>query len=209
MSDACEYLHEILHQLRRYEYPFEASELPRNGVYFVFEKGEIGHHGGRVVRVGTHRGQNQLPGRLREHYEKENKDRSIFRKNIGRALLVRRGEPDSVCKQWDIDLTARSERDRYRDSVDFDVMMRIEREVSEYMRANLTFAVISFAEGDRRLSLEKRLISTISQCDACGPSRQWLGSRSPKIRIRESGLWLVQGLREPPLSRREIEQLLG
>jgi len=37
-----------------------------------------------------------MPSRLLQHFVMENKDRSIFRKNIGRALLARAGDPYAV-----------------------------------------------------------------------------------------------------------------
>jgi hypothetical protein len=39
-------------------WPFTSDQLPRNDIYFFFEKGETWGHGGdrpRIVRVGTHR----------------------------------------------------------------------------------------------------------------------------------------------------------
>lgn len=69
-----------------------------------YEDGETGHGTNRIVRVGTHRKENQLPGRLEEHYLHENKDRSIFRKNIGRALLNR--DHDPFLEYWELDLTS-------------------------------------------------------------------------------------------------------
>ena len=52
----------------------------------------------RIVRIGTHRGDNNLYNRLKEHFINENKDRSIFRKNIGRALLNK--NQDSYLEIW-------------------------------------------------------------------------------------------------------------
>ena len=50
--------------LKRYYFPFDLDELPKNGVYTLFEQGEMAHGGDRVVRVGTHAGANHLPSRL-------------------------------------------------------------------------------------------------------------------------------------------------
>ena len=44
----------------------------------------------RIVRIGTHTGENQLRSRLMQHFVKENKNRSIFRKNIGRCFFEHR-----------------------------------------------------------------------------------------------------------------------
>jgi hypothetical protein len=75
--------------------------FPLNGIYILFEKGETAHDTNRIVRVGTYPGDKQL--RSRQHFLVENKDRSIFRKNIGRALL-RRGQ-DPFLPLWELDRT--------------------------------------------------------------------------------------------------------
>jgi hypothetical protein len=58
-----------------------------------------------------------------------------------------------------------------------------------------------------RLNLESKIISTVSRCEQCRPSGGWLGLRSPKDRIRESGLWLVNELYKEPLSATDVERL--
>ena len=93
MSDACRLLHQAFSRLNWFRFPFDPMVLPRNGIYILFEDGEVAHETKRIVRVGTHIGINQLPSRLRQHFMLENKDRSIFRKNIGRALLHRDQDP--------------------------------------------------------------------------------------------------------------------
>jgi len=86
MKNYCSAVHRLAHRLRRHHYPFKSEAIPSNGIYLLFEKGESGHDGDRIVRIGTHTGRDQLPSRLNEHFLNENKDRSIFRKNIGRAF---------------------------------------------------------------------------------------------------------------------------
>jgi hypothetical protein len=88
MSDLCYELHQLCSLLPRLRFPFEEKDIPCNGVYILFEEGEEAHGMDRIVRIGSHTGQNKLLSRLREHFINENKDRSIFRKNIGRAGCV-------------------------------------------------------------------------------------------------------------------------
>ena len=57
----------------------------------------------RIVRVGTDTGQNNLKSRMSQHFTNENKDRSIFRKNIGRAILNKNNS--SLLNYWNLDLT--------------------------------------------------------------------------------------------------------
>ncbi len=202
MTCICCELHELLTNLTRFEFPFEADDIPRNGIYVLFEKGELGHGGDRIVRVGTHTGENQLRSRLHQHFLKENKDRSIFRKNIGRALLNRDGDP--FLKYWEIDLTTRKAKERHGAVVDRDKLQTVEQRVSNYIQDRFSFVVLPVDDKDERLSLESRMISTVSWCDECGPSPDWLGLDSPKQKIRESGLWLVNELYKTSLSERDL-----
>jgi hypothetical protein len=57
------------------------------------------------------------------------------------------------------------------------------------------------------MRLESRMISTLSICRECGPSEGWLGLASPKERIRQSGLWLVNELFKEPLKEPDLERL--
>jgi hypothetical protein len=103
MSDSCQWLHEILEGCPVIRFPFDPSRLPLNGLYFFYEDGEIWGHSDqkpRIVRIGTHRDGN-FRTRMADHYLSNErrmnfdsskpapKDRSIFRKNLGRALLNR------------------------------------------------------------------------------------------------------------------------
>jgi len=54
-ADACQHLHETLSRLPRLRRE-DLSKVPPNGIYVLFENGEEGHNGERIVRVGTHRG---------------------------------------------------------------------------------------------------------------------------------------------------------
>src|SRR6266480_2659848 len=108
---ACELLHEWANCLPMFRFPFDTSGIPLNGIYILFEKGEVAHGTKRIVRVGTHTGENQLRSRLRQHFLIENKDRSIFRKNIGRALLNR--DRDPFLPFWELDLTTAMMKERH------------------------------------------------------------------------------------------------
>ena len=59
----------------------------------------------------------------------------------------------------------------------------------------------------KRLYWEQKIISTLSWCKDCAPSSNWLGIYSPKQKIRESGLWLVNGLYKESLTYKELEIL--
>jgi hypothetical protein len=59
----------------------------------------------------------------------------------------------------------------------------------------------------KRLLWESKIISTVSLCDECCPSANWLGLHSPKEKIRKNGLWLVNELYKQPLSESDYEAL--
>jgi hypothetical protein len=205
MQHLCEELHIWADALPVFSFPFDVRALPLNGIYLLYEKGETAHGKTRIVRVGTHTGDDQLRSRLQQHFLVENKDRSIFRKNIGRALLNR--DRDPFLNDWELDLTTRSAKDLHSDRIDMARQQTVERNVSYYIRSNFSFAVLHADEKEQRLRLESRLISTISLCEKCQPSKTWLGLFSPKEKIRHSGLWLVNELYRQPLSGEDLIEL--
>ncbi len=205
MNNICNDIHHIFQNLKRYRFPLSEKELPKNGIYILFEKNESAHNGDRIVRIGTHTGNNNLVKRLKEHFLKENKDRSIFRKNIGRAILSKK--EDSFLEQWNWDLTTRANKDKYSLLVDFKKQKLTEEMVSQYIKNNFSFAIIEVKSKTDRLNLESKLISTISLCKECQPSSQWLGKSSPIHKIRESGLWLIQGLYKTPINLDDLEEI--
>jgi hypothetical protein len=205
--EICEELHRIFHSHNRYCFPLDENQIPDNGIYILFEKGEYGHGGDRVVRVGTHTGNKQLKSRLRQHFINENKDRSIFRKNIGRALL--NADNDPFLNQWEYDLTSRKNKAKYQHLVDMDKQKEVEKRVSQYIQQNISFIFFEVEQKELRLELESKLISTFSLCSDCSASRNWLGLSSPKEKIRESGLWLVNQLYKEPLSPDDYDKIVS
>ena len=205
MDNYCDYLHNLCNKAKRYSFPFIDSEIPLNGIYVLFEKGEYGHNLDRIVRIGTHTGKNQLPSRIHQHFLNENKDRSIFRKNIGRALLNKNN--DNYLKVWEYDLTTKANREMYLESVDLSKQTQIEREISNYIQSNFSFSLITIDNKEKRLEIEAKIISTVSLCENCKPSDTWLGNFSTKEKIRLSGLWLVNELWKKPLLNDDIDYI--
>lgn len=206
MSGVCGKLHEILWEGRRYRFGDGFSDVPKNGVYVLFEKGESGHGGDRIVRIGTHTGENQLPSRLFQHFENPNKNRSIFRKNVGRCLLNMR--EDDYLSVWNYDTTTALGKQKYRHMVNPDKERALEREISHYIQQNFSFVLLAVQGKLQRLTLESLLIGTVSNCKQCSPSESWLGLHSPVDKIRNSGLWQVMELCSTPLEEGQLSQLL-
>jgi hypothetical protein len=206
---ACEKLHKVLEKYPEYRHPIDWRQLPSNGVYFFYQKGETWGHGGirpRIVRVGTHRKGNFV-SRMKSHYidvrkiERMSsstacpKDRSIFRKNIGRALLGR--TKSKYLSIWNIDFQTQANRKQFggRRKVDFE--RRIEREITDALEKTFSFRVIPTGTHEAIIGgegLEARLIGTLANCGLCQASRNWLGKYSPVGEIRNGKLWLVQHL---------------
>jgi hypothetical protein len=205
MSRTCAEVHRIARGLKRFRFPFDEELIPLNGVYLLFEQGEEAHGGDRIVRIGTHRGQGNLRSRLREHFIKENKDRSIFRRNVGRAILNKAN--DQLLKQWNLDLTKTAARDKHGATMDRGRIAEVERLVSRHIQEHCTFVVIAVDHKEHRHRLESRLISTVSLCEEHRPSSNWLGLSSPLEKIRQSGLWLVNELWKTPLSDDDLKEL--
>ena len=205
MSQICRELLKLVANLRRCYFPFDEESIPLNGIYILFEKGETAHGTDRIVRVGTHTGDDNLSARLWEHFIVENKDRSIFRKHIGRAILVR--DKDPFRDQWEWDLTSTKNKKKYSSKLDWNKQKQTEMLVTKYIQKNLSFVVLPVMSKQQRLDLEGRLIGEVSRCEECGPSALWLGKHAPARRIRQSGLWQIQKVFGNPLTPKSFENL--
>ncbi len=205
MNKFCNKVHQLINSMKRFNFPFDESKIPNDGIYVLFEKGEKGHGFDRIVRIGTHTGSNQLRSRLFQHFLNENKDRSIFRKNIGRALLNKARDP--FLNLWELDLTTKKARAELAGKINLSRQKEIEKEVTKYIQDNFSFVVFEVPQKNKRLNFEAKLISTVSLCEECEPSQNWLGLLSPKNKIRESGLWQVNELYKEPLNENDFDEL--
>ncbi len=207
MSEACRLLHQALSAMPRLRAGYSAHQIPANGLYIVFEKDEYAHGTDRIVRIGTHRGQNNLPRRLVEHLYTPNKDRSIFRKHVGRCLLA--AEQNPFLEQWNLDRTTRRNRERAKSEVDLVELEKVEQRVSDYITKHFSFCVIPDEHKPDRLALEASLLSTIASCAECRPSKNWLGLHHPNPTITRIGLWNIQNLGGVPLSVSEVRHMIA
>lgn len=57
MSHVCMELHVMSNQMKRH---LDVKEIPRNGIYILFENDEHRQGMDRIVRIGTHMSNNQL-----------------------------------------------------------------------------------------------------------------------------------------------------
>ena len=188
----------MMSELPRYTWE-EISSVPfRNGIYIVFEQGEMYHGLPRIVRVGTHTSPNRLRQRLRDHFVRENHNGSIFRKNIGKALLNQAHDP--YLSTWSLDTS----KPPYLGQGDPIREREIEQAVSSYLRSRFTFSVFQVDTPEQRLRLEAGMIASLHRAPDFGPSESWLGLSCPESEIRQSGMWLKQGLDAMPLTEKEL-----
>lgn len=118
-----------------------------------------------------------------QHFVNENKDRSVFRKNIGRALLAAAQDPYLV--EWEIDRTSRAAREQFGPEKDLAKRQAVEAAVTRYMQEHFSFVSFTVPDKAERLRLESRIFRRSVRVGSAG-----LGLSSPKARIRDNGLWL-------------------
>lgn len=219
----CQWLHMRLEALPPLRFPYDPPSLPKNGVYFLYERGEAWGHGGeklRIVRVGTHTGDGRFRDRIAEHFLPDESKmqwdapyepvavRSVFRKNIGRVLLARRGDAKFM-EIWDLSHIDKTRRLRASGVEQIQKDKMLQREVTQILREEFSFRCIQVESPIRRKEIEARCIGTLAQCTLCRPSKRWLGRGSPIVAIRDGGLWLVQGRGSSPIDRTWSKVILG
>jgi hypothetical protein len=185
---------------------------PEHGVYFFFSPGEIRARASgeqlRVTRVGTHavsEGSSQtLWDRLKQHYGTGSRSAdhphggdqrgSVFRREVGRALIARHDLSDQY-PEWDLRRIKSSDRER---DVIRDEEYPLERWVSTYIR-ELPFLWVTVddepGKHSERAVIERNALGLLSNLErpALDPRPDWwLGTDSQQQKIRQSGLWNVR-----------------
>jgi hypothetical protein len=183
---------------------------PDRGVYFFFAPGETRGDGDqqRVTRVGTHavsEGSSQrLWDRLKQHYGTGNRSAdhphggnqrgSVFRREVGRALISRHDLFDQY-PEWDLRRIKSSDRER---DVIRDEEYLLERWVSTYIRELPFLWVTVDDEPDKhseRAVIERNALGLLSNLErpTLDPRPDWwLGMHSQQQKVRQSGLWNVR-----------------
>jgi len=210
-------IHKLFNDTKRYDFPF-GNKIPKNGLFALFEKGEKFQDNDRIVYVGSNIKENRMPKMLNFIFKDGNRDNTSFRKNIGRSILAK---DDSkymkkfeiisslgILNDWNMDLKEFNEE--YSDeSEENKEMENVEEMVSQYIQDNFSFSIIEINDKLKRLNLKNKIISSLSLSDEFNPSDEWLGSFSPREKIRKNGLWLEQhlGNRENQLTEEDVEFL--
>ncbi len=179
---------------------------------FFFEDGE-GREDGvtpRVVRVGTHAlrpSRSSLWGRLSQHKGNAggsmpgggNHRGSIFRLHVGTALLEAADWSESIRASWGVGSTATAAV-RWAE-------YPLERGVSEHIgKLPFLWLAVDDAPGpeSERGVIEAGAVALLSNFERepiDPPSPGWLGRRAARPLVRESGLWNVRHVQDPPDGR--------
>ncbi len=198
-------LHQLFNNMSRYYSDTINSIEFDSGIYIVFEKGENYYDMDRIVRVGTHLSDGRLKDRLKDHFLRENKDGSIFRKNIGRAILNKNNHP--YLEYWNMNTSKPAIVEKMGSKYNSTFQKKLEKQISRYVRDNLSFICIPVATKEERLRLEEGIIASLNLASDFVASTEWRGQYSPEEEIRLSGMWLKEGLNGRPLSESEYNKL--
>jgi hypothetical protein len=193
MSQKCEKLHEILKEGKKFyarslDDANVKNELNHSGLYIFYEEGETGHGGDRIVRVGRAIKTDTIYKRNKQHFF-GTKRRSIFRKQIGRAILCNDSER---LDNWNTKGKPDGE---------------IEKKVSRHLAEKCHFIAIAIEDIEKVNELEKKMTATVVQCNEYKPSKGWLGYNSPQNKIRKYGLWQEQSLNGEELSEDDLAEI--
>lgn len=179
-----------------------SMSFPEQGVYFFFELDEYIEDSNqlRVVRVGTHAvslaSKTTLWNRLAKHKGHTDKRggnhrESVFRMLVGDALLRFNNYPEAISKTWGTKLD--NEHVRMLEK-------NIEDDVSYYI-GKMPFLCLNVPDKKNgraaRHFIEKNAIALLSNFKKeriHHHSNNWLGMRSSRPQVRESGLWNVRNV---------------
>lgn len=230
-KDLCLKIHKFFSKLPKYKMSDIKNAQQKNpeilgGVYVMFEEGETYHGYPRITRIGTHQADKKTAPdtpskkqsvwkRMMQHYGNVNsllgrKDGSIFRKNIGIAMLNKSKDP--YVEAWLFDRTTPANREKYdsdKTKVPFNKAKQddIEKKVSSYIRNKISFVVVPINSRKKRHDFEYGLISAICRAFDFIPSKNWLGNFNDKEKIQQSHMWVANGIDDNPLTDVEFEEI--
>lgn len=206
-NEATLILHELFNSLKPYSFPINIALLPSDGIYILFEKGEKYNQWNRIVRIGSHRGNNRFIKRINNHFDEEKQRNSVFRKHIGRCLLNKKH--DSYLENWDLPFKKKEDIEKYKSKVNLSYELQYEKLITSYIRNNFSFVVIpNIQSASQRLNLEASLIGTIAQESISSASENWLGKYHPDDKINQGKLWNIQHLSSNNLITKDDIELI-
>lgn len=211
MTDIYNYIHEFFNSEKRYSFPYDRKHLKEitdsNGLYVLFENGEKHNGLDRIVRIGSHDGNNNLIKRIGHHFMKNNHRGSVFRKHVGRCFL--NVEENQYLEHWNRPFKSRLEKEVHGKFVNLEYEKNYEEMVSSHIHDKLSFVLIpKIYDKLQRDRIEEGLISSLNQSNQKTSSENWLGNYHPDNRIRNSKLWNIEYLKHQPLDKNEFRELI-
>ncbi len=204
-----EKLHIVFNNLKRFSYPYNETNISKNGIYILFEKGEYFKDMDRIVRIGSHTGNNRLYTRINEHYIKNDHRDSVFRKHLGRCFLSVNNRKDYI-ENWDLKIKKRIDKEKNYHKINWEIENEYEQIITKYIRNNFSFVIIpNLINENERIRLENGLIATIAQSSEKLSSENWIGNYHPDTKIQNYKLWNIQHLLDKPLCEIEIKRIEG
>jgi hypothetical protein len=211
MTDLYTYIHQYFNEQKRVSFPYKKKELEditdSNGLYVLFEKGESFNGVDRIVRIGSHKGNNRLVKRLGDHFLSTKQRKSIFRKHIGRCFL--NIVNDDYLDSWNKPFNKKVDKERYKDVVNLDYEKDYENRISDHISNNLSFTVIpKIYSKIMRDKIEEGLIAILAQSNERISSSAWLGNNHPDPRIGRAKLWNIQHVGGTKLTLQEFVEMV-
>ncbi|PKP13756.1 MAG: hypothetical protein CVU08_03830 [Bacteroidetes bacterium HGW-Bacteroidetes-3] len=211
MTDIYDYIHEYFNNQERFSFPYNKKHLKEttesNGLYVLFEKGEKYNGLDRIVRIGSHDGNDRLIKRLGNHFNSKIHRTSVFRKHIGRCFLNIKN--DEYLEHWNRPFKSKIEKKLHGEFVDLEYEKIYEKQITSHINENLSFAIIpKIFDKLKRDRIEEGLISSLNKSDKKISSENWLGNFHPDQRIRNSKIWNIEYLKHQPLNLNEFRELI-
>ena len=114
-------------------------------------------------------------------------------------------ESNPYLKYWELDTTSKIDKEKNLKLLNLDFELKLENQISNYIKTSFSFCVFRVETKEQRLFWESKLISTLAF--KTKSSENWLGNFSTKYKIKQSGLWQVQGLNKSTLTIEEFDNL--
>ena len=209
-TNKCYELHLLFNSMKRYNYK-TINDIPfDNGVYIFFGEDEKYAGMDRIIRVGTDTQQNRLKERMKQHLLTSNKDGSIFRKNIGRAMLNKEQKIE-LLKYWNIKMSKPENKKYFNNELQLECRS-LENKITNYLCANMEFVVFNLEKAEDRLRYEEAIIATLHKSKDFKASENWLGNYVPtnikNNHVVDSRMWISQGINAKELTDAEFQRLM-
>lgn len=208
--DLYDQIHEFFNQQQRFSFPYDKAEVKQitdlNGLYILFEKGESYIGFDRIVRIGSHDGENRLIKRLKDHFLASKQRNSVFRKHIGRCFLTIKN--DKYIHSWNKPFKKKIDKERFKDAVDLEYEKKYEKLITNYICDNLSFTLIPKVYSKcKRDEIEEGLIASLAQSPKRTSTENWLGNYHPDNRIKNAKIWNIEHLKGEPINQEQFEEL--